>query len=191
VLTGTVDEVRKLARLAKLLPIRGLEIISHERPENPSCAFMSQLHKLQYVRLFAGPLNDIESVQSLPHLRRLAILHTAKDQAIAIDFASLPTLEHVELQWFAGAEEILHARRVRSLHLLECPLSSSDAFLELDRLICLRLSLGLSALRWLALLNQNELRDFGGLSGHPSLAFLWIEACSNLGNIEWLADMPN
>jgi hypothetical protein len=200
VLTGTVDEVRKRANFSKFLPIRGLEIIGHQRPENPSCAFISQLHGVQYVRLFAGPLTDIESVQSLPHLRHLAILHTAKDQLIAIDFGSLSVLERAELQWFKGAEEILQARQIRSLDLLECPLSSSDIFVKLDGLISLRLSLGrladtrgishLSALRWLALLNQNELRNFGGLSGHPSLGFLWIEACPKLGNIEWLAGMP-
>ena len=70
----------------------------------------------------------------------------------------------------------------------------------MDRLISLRLSLGrladtqgfsrLLTLRWLALLNQYELTNFGGLSGHPSLRFLWIEACPNLGDIEWLAGMP-
>jgi len=200
VLRGTVDEVRKHARFAKFLPIRGIEITSHQRPENPSCAFISQLCKVQYVRLFAEPLNEIESVQSLSHLRHLAILHTAKDQVIAIDFGFLPALERVELQWFEGAERILHAAQNRSLDLLDCPLSSSYNFQKLDRLISLRLSVGklvdtrgvsrLSALRWLALLGQRELKDFGGLSRHPSLGFLWIEACPNLGNIEWLADMP-
>jgi len=200
VLRGTIDEVRSHARFAKFLPIRGIEITSHQQPENPSCAFISQLGKIQYVRLFAEPLNDIESVQSLSHLRHLLILHTAKDQEIAIDFGSLPALERVGLQWFEGAERIFHATQIRSLDLSDCPLSSSDTFQKLDRLISLRLSVSklvdtrgfsrLLALRWLALLSQTELKDFGGLSHHPSLGFLWIEACPKLGNIEWLADMP-
>jgi hypothetical protein len=199
VLTGTVDEVRKLVRFAKLLRVRGLEIVGYERPENPSCAFISQLPKLQYVRLFAGALKDIESVQSLPRLRYLAILYTTKHQPITIDFVSLSALERVELQWFEGAEAIFKARQIRSLHLLDCPFSSSDLFVKLDRLISLRLSVGnlidtrgfsrLSSLRWLGLLDQKELRDFGGLSGLASLGFLWIEACPNLKNIEWLAGM--
>jgi hypothetical protein len=200
VLKGTVDEVRKFARFAKFLPIRGVEITGYDRPENPSCAFISELQKVQYVRLFAGPLKNIESVQSLPRLRHLAILHTAKDQVIAIDFASLPELERVALQWFEGAEGILHARQLRSLDLLDWPLSNSHDFGKLDRLISLRFSVGrladtrgfkrLLALRWLGLHHQRELTDFSGLSRHPSLGFLWIEACPNLGNIEWLADMP-
>jgi Leucine-rich repeat (LRR) protein len=199
VLTGTVDEVRKLVRFAKFLRIRGLEIVGYERPENPSCAFISQLQKLQYVRLFAGALKDIESVQTLPRLRYLAILYTTKHQPITIDFASLSALERVELQWFKGAEAIFKARQIRSLHLLDRQLPSSNLFAKLDRLISLRLSGGnlidtrgfshLSSLRWLGLLNQRELRDFGGLSGLASLRFLWIEACPSLKNIEWLAGM--
>lgn len=200
VLKGTVDEVRRHARFVKFLPIRGIEITSYQQPENPSCVFISQLREVQYVRLFAALLNDIESVQSLSHLRHLAILHTAKDQVIAIEFGSLPALERVALQWFEGAERILNATQIRSLGLSDCPLSSSYNFQKLDRLTYLRLSVGklvdtrafsrLLALRWLALLSQRELRDFGGLSHHPALGFLWIEACPNLGNIEWLADMP-
>jgi hypothetical protein len=200
VLKGTVDEVRKRVSFAKFLPIRGLEIIGYEWPKNPSCAFISQLQKVRYVRLFAEPLKDIESIQSLAHLHHLTIDHTGRNQSITIDFASLPALERVELQWFRGAEAVLEARQLRSLHLLECPLSSSDIFVELDRLISLRLSVGklvdtqgfsgLSALKWLGLLGQKELKDFTGLSHHPSLSFLWIEACPNLENIEWLAGMP-
>jgi hypothetical protein len=200
VLTGTIDEIRKVASLAKVLPIRGVEIIGYHRPDNPSCAFIAQLHKVQYVRLFARPLVEIESVQSLPYLRHLDVLYTAKNQEIVIDFASLRALKRVELQWFEGAERIFDARQVRFLHLLECPLLSSDNFEKLDSLILLRLSAGsladtrgfrqLSALRWLGLLNQKALKDFRGLAGHPSLRFLWIEAGPNLANIEWLAGMP-
>ena len=55
VLKGTVDEVRKRVSFAKFLPIRGLEIIGYERPKNPSCAFISQLQKVRYVRLELSP----------------------------------------------------------------------------------------------------------------------------------------
>jgi hypothetical protein len=199
VLAGTVDEVRRVARLAKFLPIRGVEIIGYQRPDNPSCAFIAHLCKLRYVRLFARPLNAIESVQSLPYLRHLAILHTVKNQVISIDFTLFRALERVELQWFEGAEGIFDARQVRSLNLFDCPISNSYKFERLHRLISLLLSVGrlvdthgfsgLFALRWLALLHQRDLKDFGGLSRHPSLRFLWIEGCPSLGNIEWLVGM--
>jgi hypothetical protein len=41
----------------------------------------------------------------------------------------------------------------------------------------------------MASLKQTGLENFHGLSGHPALGFLWIEACPKLGTLEWLGGM--
>jgi hypothetical protein len=199
VLKGTIDQVRQAARRARMWPIKGVEIIGHERAADPSCAFIAGLQTLRFVRLFAAPLTDMQSLQLLPNLRHLVISHVAKGQSISIDFASLPALERAEVEWFQGAATIFRAKKLRSLALANCPSSSSEAFENLRSLTSLRLSAGrlteiealkeLPELRWLALLKQTGLENFHGLSGHPALGFLWIEACLKLGTLEWLAGM--
>jgi hypothetical protein len=65
VLKGSVDEVREFARRFRLIQVNGAEIIGHEPPINPSCAFLAGMQSLRFVRLFAGPLTDLESLLSL------------------------------------------------------------------------------------------------------------------------------
>jgi Leucine-rich repeat (LRR) protein len=199
VLKGTVDQVRGLTYRAKFLPINGIEIIGFEKPENPSCAFIVELRAIQMLRLFAGPLTEIESLGGLPRLRDLSIEHVTEQQSIPIDLGALPALSRAHLEWFRGAESIFQATRLRSLSLLNCPLSRSEAFGNLPSLRYLRLAAGrlvdtdaiarLLSLRWLGLLRQDDLTSLAGLSGHQSLRFLWLEACPKLRSLQWLNGM--
>src|SRR5262249_58279407 len=38
-----------------------------------------------------------------------------------------------------------------------------------------------------ALHDHRKLSDFRGLSGHPTIQFLWIEGCRKFGSFQWLA----
>jgi len=199
VLKGSVDEVREAARRIKLVRINGVEIIGLDPPNNPSCAFLTDMRTLRFARLFARRLTDLESLQSLKELRRLAIEHTAKGQSIPIDFRSLPALESAALEWFQGAESIFGASNLRSADLAYYPAASSSSFVKLRHLERLRLAacalteieaLGqIPSLTWLAPLRLDKLENFSGLSAHPALRFLWIEGCPKLRSLEWLAGM--
>jgi len=81
-----------------------------------------------------------------------------------------------------------------------CPISNSQPIGQLDNLLRLRLISGrlrevgslrqLTSLCWLALHDHRKLSDFRGLSGHPTIQFLWIEGCRKFGSFQWLAGMP-
>jgi hypothetical protein len=199
VLKGSVDEVRNTARRVKLLRVGGVEIIGREHPIDPSCAFLAEMQTLQFVRLFAGPLTDIEVLSALTKLRYLKIEHTRNEQSIPIDFGLIRTLENVSIEWFHGADSIFRLEKLKSLNLRHYPESSSESLVKLHYLTRLYLAscalIEIEALRWahslawLALLDLDALQDFSGILGHPAIRFLWIERCSKLRDLESLRHM--
>jgi len=192
VLKGSVDDVRQVARRARFLPLKGVEIIGYGQPVNPSCEFLEELTTIRYARIYAFDLTHLESLGSVTQLRQLQIAY-ASDKIISVDLGLLPHLERVDLQWFEGAETIFGAKQLRALMLTYCPLSNSEPFGRLNNLIELDLRSGklvelgalgrLSLLRWLGLHGQPKLSDFSALSGHPALQFLGSGAAE--GSAVW------
>jgi len=200
VLKGAVDDVRQAARLARYLPINGVEIIGYGSPANPSCEFLRGLPTIKFARIYAYQLMELESIGSLRRLEQLRLQHVGSDKTISVDLGLLPHLTDVHLEWFRGAESIFGAKHLQALGLVYCRLSSSEQFGRLTTLKRLFLSSRgltevdafrrLSSLKWLCLADQRKLSDFSGLTHHPTLVFLWIEACRKLGSLEWLVGMP-
>jgi hypothetical protein len=199
VLRGHIDEVRAAVRLARMLPITGADILGRGQASDASCAFLREVPTIRDLRLVAAGLADIEAVQGLDGLQRIAIVRVAEGQSIQLDLSAFRSLEHAEIEWFDGADSIFRSRTLRSLALSYCPLRRSDALRGLTNLVTLRLSGGrlqetaalreLCCLRWLALLAEKKLEDFSGLSAHPAIKFLWIEDCRHLATMEWLDGM--
>jgi hypothetical protein len=198
VLRGSIDEVRQAARRFRFISVHGVEIVGYEPPADPSCEFLAALHDIHFIRLFVRHLTGIDSLNSLKDLRTVQITNVEKGQSIALDFGKLPALEHASVEWFQEAESIFRASKLRSLSLMYYPGPSSDPFEQLTNLTFLRISAcGLTEikalrsvpLKWLALLQEGNLENFAGLSGHPTIGFLWIEGCRKLGSIEWLVGM--
>ncbi len=201
VLKGSIDRVRQAAHRFKFMPIYGIEIIGYERPLNASCEFLVTLHDVRFARLFVRYLTNVDSLHSLKKLRDVQVTYVDKGQVIKLDFGALPGLERVTLEWFHGAESIFNSTKLRSLSLMYYPSLSSEPFGRFVNLTYLRLTAcGLTevealkrshSLRWLALLKLNKLENFAGLSGHAAIKFLWIEGCSSLRTLEWVADMDS
>jgi len=199
VLKGSVDDVRWAARRAKIIPVRGVEIIGLTRPSNSSCAFLADMQSLRFIRVFAAALTDIERIEALKELRYLRIEFTEPGQSIPIDFRHLQNLENIVIHWFGGAESLFYLERLKSLSIKDYPNSSSDSLKKLRTLTRLRLATcalseidalrEVPALRWLALLGLNKLKSFTGISHNPSIRFLWIERCPKLRTMEWFAGM--
>jgi len=158
VLTGSIDQVRICAARTKLLPIRGVEIISYNEPGDPNCAFLASMHALRYLRVFAGPLTNIEAIQSLKRLQALRIEHVGKRQSISLSFDEFPVLNSVVLEWFRGAEDVFKASPLRSISLMYFPMKTSEALLRLSNLVRIRLS-SCRTLVWIAL---HDLKNPGG-----------------------------
>ena len=198
---GTVDQVRKRVGGARLMPIRAVEITGPSPAGDRSCAFLAELTDLEYLRLHAAELSDIEAIQALPRLTQLSITRVAKRQSIAVDLAALTTLARLDTEWFVGAVSLFGSVSISDLCLTKDPQPTSDALARLSRLCSLRLAAGglrevravgqLRELTWLALLNMRRLEDFGGLRGHPSLSYVWLEGCPKLNTLEILADMSS
>lgn len=198
VLKGSVDEVREAARRANFIRVNGVEIIGLTKPLDSSCAFLAEMETLQFARLFAGPLTDMECLASLKALRCLIIAHTSR-KLIPIDLRTFQNLESATIDWFRGAETIFKVTGLKSLNLSYCPMPDSEELaklLHLERLSLIACELTeISALRherrltWLALSKLNRLEDFSGISNHPAIRFLWIEGCSGLRKLDWLAGM--
>jgi len=196
VLKGTVDQVRRAVRRAKIMPIRGVEIAGLEAPEDPSCAFLAERPDLRYARIAVAPLADITTIEALVKLECLALLRATRGQRIPIDLAALPELQRLDLDWFDGAESAFRMRRLQSFGLSNCPLSMSASLAQLTMLRRLRLAdcalreidalRPLGALTWVALHHLDKLTDFSGLSCHPAVRFLWIEGCRDLADLRCL-----
>ena len=196
VLKGSIDQVRTAAARTKFLPIRGVEIIGYDEPTDPNCAFLSSMHALRYLRVFARPLTDIEAIESLERLQALKIQHVGKRQSISLSFQKFSVLDSVALEWFHGAENVFDASPVRSTSLTYCPIKTSEAFLRLSNLVRICLSSSdfteinafaqMRNLVWIALHDLRNLINYTGLSGHKNIRFLWIERCQKLRSLEFL-----
>lgn len=199
VLVGSIDEVRTASRRLKFLRIKGVEIVGHRPPLNPSCAFLAEMPWLRNLRVFAHPLKDLEIVQYLLNLRRLTIQHIGKTQTLRLRFETLRSLRHLTIEWFRGADGLFELQDMETLNLSNYDAVASRAFASLSNLRCLRLAdsqitemasfTQLQQLRWLALLGLGRLMDFSGISGNKKLRFLWIEGCPNLSSLEFLHGM--
>jgi hypothetical protein len=98
------------------------------------------MHALRYLRVFAGPLTNIEAIQSLKRLQALRIEHVGKRQSISLSFDEFPVLNSVVLEWFRGAEDVFKASPLRSISLMYFPMKTSEALLRLSNLVRIRLS---------------------------------------------------
>jgi hypothetical protein len=96
VLKGSVDDVQQVARRARFLPLKGVEIVGYGQPVNPSCEFLEELTTIRYARIYAFDLTHLESLGSVTQLRQLQIAY-ASDKIISVDLGLLPHLERVDL----------------------------------------------------------------------------------------------
>jgi hypothetical protein len=198
-LVGSIDEVRTDARRLRFLRIKGVEIVAHRMPDDPSCAFLTEMPWLRSLRVFAHPLSNLEAIQSLLNLQRLTIQHIGKTQTIRLSFEPLKSLTHLTIEWFRGAEGLFKVQGIETLNLSNYQATSSKAFSSLASLRCLRLAnsqiieidsfVQMQQMQWLALLGLERLADFSGIAGNKKLRFLWIEGCPNLHSLEFLHGM--
>jgi len=198
-LVGSVDDLRVAARRLRFLCIKGMEIVGHRTPSDPSCSFLTEIPWLRSLRIFAHPLSDLEAIQSLSNLHRLTIQHVGKAQALRIDFERLRSLRHLTIEWFRGGDSLFAAQGIETLNLSNYGATTSASFSRLPNLRRLRLAESqvteinsfaqLQKMHWLALLRLERLAEFSGLSGHKRLRFLWIESCPNLRSLEFLRGM--
>jgi hypothetical protein len=200
-LKGSIDQVRTAAARIKFLPIRGVEIIGYDESTDPSCAFLSSMHALRYLRVFARPLTDMEAIESLERLQALKIQHVGKRQSISLSFHKFSVLDSIVLEWFHGAENVFDASPLRSVSVMYCPIKTSEAFLRLSNLVRIHLSSSelteinafarIINLVWIALHDLRSLINYTGLSGHKNIRFLWIERCQRLRSLEFLRGMSS
>lgn len=201
IIKGTVDEVRQQTQRLRFIPFNGVEIIGYTAT-NGSCDFLRELKNIEYCRIFAAPLSNIQSIQMCSKLRYLSIEHVDKKKSIQIDFSCLPLLEHLNLEWFNGAETIFKSNNIRCLSINRYPLDSFEPFLNLTDLRSLRFMsatklksiVGLrkmNGLVWLALLNNKNLHDYESLRGNSNIKFLWIEGGRNLNNLDFIGEMKS
>lgn len=77
IIKGTVDEVRQQTQRLRFIPFNGVEIIGYTAT-NGSCDFLRELKNIEYCRIFAAPLSNIQSIQMCSKLRYLSIEHVDK-----------------------------------------------------------------------------------------------------------------
>lgn len=137
--------------------------------------------------------NDFSPIEKLLSLRSLSIELTPKPKSLIL--GKLSNLEHLNIEWFKGAEDLFKCNNLLRLSINYYPKNlGSLPFTKLNNLEYLRLATGgleeienfskLDKLRELELLSLNHLKSINGLESLISLERLRIESCKKIKSID-------
>lgn len=193
VMTGAWDSrVACYMRDADILELE-LSYVNGFRPGADSIDFLADLPQLLGLRLALPSLELLSPINQLSQLRYLSI--DLSRSARGLDFALLPRLENVALEWFKGADGLFSLKELRKLSLFHYPgLDGSKRFSAFEKLEELRLSVCaleeienfrfMTRLWRLELLRLKRLRSLHGIEPMSELKKLRIESCPNIQTLD-------
>lgn len=163
-----------------------------------SLAFLEDLSKVEHLKVIAGKLTGVDSIEKMTSLKKLSLNCSIKE---ALDFSKLPELESIFLTWWRLADNILDSKKLRHAYFDKLKLKDPNKLEGLANLESLTISNSqidnlnfltkLNGLSSLELINCRKLKDFEAISSLLNLKSLTVRGCGNLTSLDFLRTLDN